>query len=140
MSADLDPTPLLERLRAIDSTSLADAGKGLRIVAHEIRPIATGRRLLGRAVTANADGDLMSVIAGLQLAGPGDVLMVAVGSDEPAAAAEPIVTFLPPRVPFTAPPAVIRSRPLSAPPPPIVTVALRLVSTFPLTTTSGTYS
>jgi 4-hydroxy-4-methyl-2-oxoglutarate aldolase len=88
MSPDLEPVPLLERLRGIDSTSLSDAGKGLRTLDPQIRPIATGRRLLGRAVTADADEDLMSVIAALQVAGPGDVLVVAVGSDEHAVAGE----------------------------------------------------
>ncbi len=86
------PTALLERLRRIDSTSLADADKSLRILPLAIRPIATGRRLLGRAVTADAGGDLMSVIAALQHAGAGDVLVVAAGSDEHAVAGELFAT------------------------------------------------
>ncbi len=83
---------LLERLRRIDSTSLADADKSLRILPLAIRPIATGRRLLGRAVTADARGDLMSVIAALQHAGAGDVLVVSAGSDEHAVAGELFAT------------------------------------------------
>ena len=86
------PTTLLERLRRIDSTSLADADKSLRILPLAIRPIATGRRLLGRAVTADANGDLMSVIAALQHAGAGDVLVVSAGSDEHAVAGELFAT------------------------------------------------
>ena len=86
------PTTLLERLRRIDSTSLADADKSLRILPPAIRPVATGRRLLGRAVTADANGDLMSVIAALQHAGAGDVLVVSTGSDEHAVAGELFAT------------------------------------------------
>jgi len=86
------PTTLLERLRRIDSTSLADADKSLRILPLAIRPIATGRRLLGRAVTADANGDLMSVIAALQHAGADDVLVVSTDSDQHAVAGELFAT------------------------------------------------
>jgi len=86
--SDEAPKTLLERLQRIDSTSLADADKSLRILPLAIRPIVTGRRLLGRAVTADARGDLMSVIAALQHAGPGDVLVVSAGTEEHAVAGE----------------------------------------------------
>lgn len=79
---------LLFRLAGIDTTSLADAGRGVvGVLSGAIRPVRPGLRLLGTAVTVEARDDLMPMLAGLQLAGPGDVLMVA-GSDEHAVAGE----------------------------------------------------
>jgi regulator of RNase E activity RraA len=85
----IDHAPsLLERLRRIDTTSLSDADKSLRVVAPAIRPVAPGGRLLGRAVTAEANGDLMSVIAALRESQPGDVLVVDAGVADRAVAGE----------------------------------------------------
>ena len=47
-----------------------------------------GLRLTGPALTVDARGDLMSVIAALQHAGPGDVLVVSAGTEEHAVAGE----------------------------------------------------
>ncbi len=88
MSTCDDDRTVLQRLAAVDSTSLADAGPGLRVLPSALRPLRPGLRLLGRAVTADAGGDLMSVLAGLQQAGPGDVLVVAAGSEQHAVAGE----------------------------------------------------
>ena len=49
--SDEAPKTLLERLRRIDSTSLADADKSLRILPPAIRPIAH------RAAAARPGGD-----------------------------------------------------------------------------------
>ena len=79
---------LLFRLAGIDTTSLADAGKGVvGVLPAAIRPVRPGLRLLGTAVTVEARDDLMPMLAGLQLAGPRDVLMVA-GRDTQAVAGE----------------------------------------------------
>jgi 4-hydroxy-4-methyl-2-oxoglutarate aldolase len=86
-STDQAPS-LLDRLRRIDTTSLSDADRSLRVVPPAIRPVAPGTRLLGRAVTAEAHGDLMSVIAALQEARAGDVLVVAAGVADRAVAGE----------------------------------------------------
>ena len=82
---------LLQRLTAIDTTSLKDAGPGLRVLPAALRPIRPGVRLLGRAVTVDAREDLMPVLAGLAASGPGDVLVIA-GHPEHAVAGELFAT------------------------------------------------
>lgn len=82
----------MERLRRIDSSSLSDADKALRVLPADLRPMTRGRRLLGRAITADAGGDLMGVLAGLRLGGPGDVLVVAAGVADQAVAGELFAT------------------------------------------------
>jgi 4-hydroxy-4-methyl-2-oxoglutarate aldolase len=83
---------LLERLGRVDTTSLVDAARGLRVLPTAIRPIRRGLRMVGRALTVDARGDLMPVLAGLQQSGPGDVLVVAAGSEEHAVAGELFAT------------------------------------------------
>jgi 4-hydroxy-4-methyl-2-oxoglutarate aldolase len=83
---------VLNRLVRVDTSSLVDAGRGLRILPAAIRPLRPGTRLVGRALTVDARGDLMSVIAGLRQAAPGDVLVVAAGSTEHAVAGELFAT------------------------------------------------
>ena len=62
--------------------------RSLRVVSPAIRLVNPGVRLLGRAVTAQANADLMSVIAALHSAQAGDVLVVESGSDDRAVAGE----------------------------------------------------
>lgn len=83
---------LLLRLQRIDASSLSDANKDLRVVSSAIRAVNPGVRLLGRAVTARADADLMSVIAALRQSAPGDVLVVEAGSRDRAVAGELFAT------------------------------------------------
>ncbi len=81
-------TDLLERLRHIDTASLSDANKELRVLSPAIRPLVFGGRMAGRAVTAIANDDLMSVIGALEVGGVGDVLVVAAGGCDRAVAGE----------------------------------------------------
>ncbi len=67
---------------------MSDADKSLRVLPAAIRPVSAGSRLLGRAVTANARDDLLSVLGALQHGGPGDVLVVAAGGSPHAVAGE----------------------------------------------------
>ena len=83
---------VLERLARVDTTSLVDAGRDLRVLPTTLRPIRRGLRMVGRALTVDARGDLMSVFAGLQQSSRGDVLVVAAGSDEHAVAGELFAT------------------------------------------------
>ena len=79
---------LLERLRHIDTASLSDANKELRVLPSAIRPLVLGGRMAGRAVTAVANGDLMSVIGALEIGGVGDVLVVSAGGCDQAVCGE----------------------------------------------------
>jgi 4-hydroxy-4-methyl-2-oxoglutarate aldolase len=79
---------LFERLRALDTTTLIDAAKQLRVMDPGLRPVALGRKLAGRAVTVAANGGLLPVLDGLERAGEGDVLVVDGGGGPPALAGE----------------------------------------------------
>lgn len=79
---------LLSRLARLDASTVSDADKSLRVLPAAIRPVSVGSRLLGRAVTANARDDLLSVLGALQHGGPGDVLVVAAGGSQRAVAGE----------------------------------------------------
>lgn len=90
-SRPLDPEDLLGRLTRVDTTSLVDAGRGLRVLPRTLRPIRPGLRMVGRALTVDAHDDLMPVLAGLEQSGPGDVLVI-VGNDDHAVAGELFAT------------------------------------------------
>ena len=79
---------LLERLRHIDTASLSDANRELRVLPAAIRPLMLGGHMAGRAVTAVANQDLMSVIGALEISGLGDVLVVAAGGCDQAVSGE----------------------------------------------------
>jgi regulator of RNase E activity RraA len=79
---------LLERLSDVDTTTLADAGKQLRVMDGGLRPLRLGLKLVGRAVTVAAGEDLMPVLDGLARAGAGDVLVVDAGGTPRAMAGE----------------------------------------------------
>jgi 4-hydroxy-4-methyl-2-oxoglutarate aldolase len=79
---------LLERLRHIDTASLSDANKAMHVLPPSIRPLVSGARMAGRAVTAVANGDLMSIIGALEIGGPGDVLVVSAGEFDQAVSGE----------------------------------------------------
>jgi 4-hydroxy-4-methyl-2-oxoglutarate aldolase len=79
---------LLDRLRRLSTTSLVDASPGLRVLPPRIRPVVPGGHCVGRAVTARANRDLMSVIHALRECGRGDVLVADAGGDDRAVAGE----------------------------------------------------
>src|SRR5215207_1502291 len=79
---------LFDRLRRTDAASLSDSSKGLRVLPPAVRPLVQGSRFVGRAVTVQANGDLMSVLGGLERGGWGDVLVVSAGVADLAVAGE----------------------------------------------------
>ncbi|HJQ88462.1 MAG TPA: RraA family protein [Propionibacteriaceae bacterium] len=76
----------------LDPASLSDANKALRILPRELRPYTRGIRMVGRAVTVAASGDLVPVLAGLEQSGAGDVLVVDAGTNEHAVLGELFAT------------------------------------------------
>ena len=87
-SSPREDLTLLSRLERLDASTVSDADKSLRVLPAAIRPVSAGSRMLGRAVTANARGDLLPVLGALQQGGPGDVLVVAAGGSQHAVAGE----------------------------------------------------
>ena len=79
---------LFERLGALDTTTLIDAAKDLRVMDPGLRPVALGGKLVGRAVTVAANGGLLPVLDGLERAGEDDVLVIDGGGGPPALAGE----------------------------------------------------
>jgi 4-hydroxy-4-methyl-2-oxoglutarate aldolase len=79
---------LLQRLSALDTTTLSDVGKQLRVMDPGLRPLATGRKLVGRAVTVAAGDGLLPVVDALERAGAGDVLVIDGGGGTRALAGE----------------------------------------------------
>jgi 4-hydroxy-4-methyl-2-oxoglutarate aldolase len=85
-------TPIPPEMWQLDAASLSDANKALRVLPRELRPYTRGFRMVGRAITVVASGDLVPVLAGLEQSGPGDVLVVDAGTTEQAVLGELFAT------------------------------------------------
>ncbi|HRC41125.1 RraA family protein [Nostocoides sp.] len=83
---------LVNRLRQLSSTSLIDAQPGLRVLPATMRPIVPRRRFAGTVRTAQANRDLMSVMAALRESVAGEVLVIDVGGQDRAVAGELFAT------------------------------------------------
>ena len=88
----MSATAIPPQVWQLDAASLSDANKALRILPRELRSYRRGMRMVGRAVTVTASADLMPVLAGLQLSGPGDILVVDAGTTEHAVLGELFAT------------------------------------------------
>ncbi len=67
---------LLDQLRALETSMLADMNKQIRAMDTGIRRINPGRKLVGRARTASCRNDFLTVMRVLADAEPGDVLVI----------------------------------------------------------------
>ena len=85
-------SPIPAQVWQLDPASLCDANKALRILPRELRPYTRGIRMVGRAVTVAASGDLVPVLAGLEQSGAGDVLVVDAETTEHAVLGELFAT------------------------------------------------
>jgi 4-hydroxy-4-methyl-2-oxoglutarate aldolase len=84
--------PIPPRVWQLDAASLSDANKALRVLPPELRPYTRGIRMVGRAVTVAAFGDLVPVLAGLEQCGADDILVVDAGTTEHAVLGELFAT------------------------------------------------
>jgi 4-hydroxy-4-methyl-2-oxoglutarate aldolase len=74
--AVLSSSALQERFQGLDTSSLCDKNKHLRVLSPEIRPLAPGTRIIGRARTVTAVDDFLTVIKALHESQPGEVLVI----------------------------------------------------------------
>lgn len=81
----LDPATV-DAYRGLDVSTVYESLTGAGLLPEDITPIVSGVTVYGTAITAhNAPGDNLAMHVALELAEPGDVLVVAAGSPEPAA-------------------------------------------------------
>jgi 4-hydroxy-4-methyl-2-oxoglutarate aldolase len=80
------------RVWRLDAASLSDANKALRVLPRELRPYTHGIRMVGRAVTVAASGDLVPVLAGLEQCEAGDILVIDAGTTDHAVLGELFAT------------------------------------------------
>jgi 4-hydroxy-4-methyl-2-oxoglutarate aldolase len=84
--------PIPPRVWQLDAASLSDANKALRVLPRELRPYTHGVRMVGRAVTVAASGDLVPVLAGLEQCEAGDILVIDAGTTDHAVLGELFAT------------------------------------------------
>ncbi len=80
------------RLGALDTTSVCDTDKSIRVMDPGMRPVRTGLKLIGRAFTVSCDDDFLAVIKALRDASVGDVLVVEARGGRRAVAGELFTT------------------------------------------------
>jgi 4-hydroxy-4-methyl-2-oxoglutarate aldolase len=79
---------LLELFLAVDTTAMCDADKTTRVMDSAIQPRSAKTRILGPAFTVRCRDDFLAVLRAIEMASPGDVVVVDGGEREIALAGE----------------------------------------------------
>lgn len=77
-----------KQFQTVDTTLICDADKATRVMDDGIRPRSANRRIFGPAFTVRCRDDHLAVLRAVELAAPGDVIVVDGGSREIALAGE----------------------------------------------------
>jgi len=88
----MDMRNIRMRLALLDTASLCDADKKLRVMDPEIRPLNSELKMIGTACTVRCRGDFLSVIKALDEARENEVLVVDGGGEKIALAGELFAT------------------------------------------------
>jgi len=84
----MDFSEIRERIARLDTASVADANKQIRVMDPEIRPIRSGLKMLGPARTVRCKGDFLTVMRALCDSLPGEVLVIETCESRAAVAGE----------------------------------------------------
>lgn len=79
---------LAAKFRAVDTTALCDADKSMRVLDSAIRARSANPRIFGPAFTVRCRDDFFGVLRAVEMAAPGDVIVVDGGAREIALAGE----------------------------------------------------
>jgi 4-hydroxy-4-methyl-2-oxoglutarate aldolase len=88
MTAHIASESLSHVLEGIDTASLCDANKRLRVLDPSIRPVGPAARFAGRARIVRVESDFLPVLETLTTTGEGEVLIIAGGGRRQAFAGE----------------------------------------------------
>ncbi|MCX7114559.1 MAG: RraA family protein [Gammaproteobacteria bacterium] len=83
---------LTQQLATLSPTHFCDASPHVRIFNPSLHRMSKPLQLIGRAITVEAEGDLLPVIHAIELATPGDVLVIASGGAQHALIGEILTT------------------------------------------------
>lgn len=84
----MDLDDLRRRFAAVDTTAICDTAKATRVMDSGIRLRSAEPHIAGPAYTVRCRGDLLAVLRAIELAEPGDVVVVDGGGREIALAGE----------------------------------------------------
>jgi 4-hydroxy-4-methyl-2-oxoglutarate aldolase len=79
---------LVAHFRGVDTTAICDADKTTRVMDSAIRCRSAAVRILGPAFTVRCENDFLAVLRAVELASPGDVIVVDGGAAQIALAGE----------------------------------------------------
>lgn len=79
---------LVELFLAVDTTAICDADKTTRVMDSAIRPRSAKARICGPAFTVRCRDDFLAVLRAVEMASPGDVVVVDGGEREISLAGE----------------------------------------------------